>query len=57
MERRMFELLIAGSLLYLAFRVIRNGFLSPQSKWLNGFGILGCFVLLLVGLHLTMRLL
>jgi hypothetical protein len=56
-EREMLELLIAGGLLYLAYRIIRNGFLTPQSKRLNGFGILGCFVLLLVGLYFAMRLL
>jgi len=53
----MFELLIAGGLLYLAYRIIRNGFLHPQSKRLNGFGVLGCIVLLVAGLLVAMRLL
>ena len=51
------SLVLAGGLLFLAYRIIRNGFIHPQSKRLNGFGILGCFVLLLVGLYFAMRLL
>jgi hypothetical protein len=50
------SLVLAGGLLFLAYRIIRNGFIHPQSKRLNGFGILGCVLLVLVAVTLIGRL-
>jgi hypothetical protein len=50
-------LLPAIALLWLAYRIIRNGFLSPQSEKLNGFGVLGCVVLACLALSLVSKLL
>ena len=41
-------LLPAIGLLYLAYRIIRNGFLSPQSERLNGFGVFACVLLFIM---------
>jgi hypothetical protein len=49
-------LLLAIGLLWLAYRIVANGFVYPQSKRLSGFGILGCALLLLVGYSLVASL-
>jgi hypothetical protein len=49
-------LLPAIGLLWLAYRIIRNGFVYPQSKKLNGFGVVGCAVLLWVAYSLVVSL-
>jgi multisubunit Na+/H+ antiporter MnhB subunit len=44
--------LIALGLLYLAYRIIRNGFARPQSEKLNLYGVFGAYLIfcLVVGL-------
>jgi len=41
---------------YGAYRAIRGGFARPQSARLNGYGIVGCIVLLIVALSLAAHL-
>ena len=43
-------------LLWLAYRIFRNGFVYPQSEKLNGFGVVGCAVLLLAAYSLVVSL-
>jgi hypothetical protein len=52
----MIELLIALGVLYLAYRIIANGFVYPQSQKLGCLGILGCIVAVCLGLYLVTRL-
>ena len=52
----MLELLIALGLFYLAYRIIANGFVYPQSQKLGCLGILGCIVAVGLGLYLVARL-
>jgi hypothetical protein len=44
------SLLLALFVLYLAYRAIRGGFERPQSARLNGYGVFGCVLLMLVAL-------
>jgi len=44
-----FWFFVSSLLAYLAYRCIRGGFERPQSAKLNGFGVIGCFVLIVVG--------
>jgi multisubunit Na+/H+ antiporter MnhB subunit len=48
----MFELLIALLLGYLAYRVFRGGFQSPQSRRLTGYGVIGVGIVFFVLLSL-----
>ena len=43
------------ALLYLAYRIIRNGFARPQSERLNVFGVIGCILILIVIYSLAER--
>ena len=52
----MLELLLALGLFYLAYRIIANGFVYPQSQKLGCLGILGCIVAGCFGLYLVARL-
>ena len=52
----MIELLIALGVLYLAYRIIANGFVYPQSQKLGCFGIVGCIVAVCIGLVVLARL-
>ena len=47
--------IIGLGLLYLAYRIIRNGFARPQSERLNVFGVIGCIVILIVIYSLAER--
>ncbi len=46
----MIELLITLGVLYLAYRIIANGFRKPQSERLNGFGIFAIVMVVILGL-------
>ena len=48
--------LLSLGLLYLAYRIIRNGFLRPQSEKLNGFGIVGIVVMGYLALYFVISL-
>jgi hypothetical protein len=48
--------LLSLGLFWLAYRIIRNGFVYPQSDRLGCFGVLGCIVMAGVALVIMTRL-